>query len=251
MYDELNLKETGTATVTLNKKGKYLETENVLKLRYSNGRKDYRSDEQFANFRPLTTSNLKANKFFRSASPFDNSRNRSALCNKLARRNKINYVINLANSPGDIEKLLKNSNIESLYCANLFQNNKYICLKMNQNYRSKEYAQKVVAGFLKIINNKGKFLIHCLEGKDRTGFVCLLLEALSGASIEELEKDYMETYKNYYGVTGEKTPEKYKAIKEAKFDDYIDYLLSIHNKESMVKAAESYLKVRWYERWRD
>lgn len=244
LYDGLNLKEGNTATITLNRKGKYLETETALKLKYSNRREDFCSDEQFANFRPLSASNLKTNKFFRSASPYDNSRSRSITSNKLAKKNKIDYVINLANSSEKVEELLKNSGTKNLYCANLFQKDKRkcICLRMSQNYRSKEFAQKVVAGFKKIIISKGKCLIHCLEGKDRTGFVCMLLEALSGASVKELEKDYMETYKNYYGVTEKGTPEKYRAIKETKFDDYIDYLLSVHNKESMAKAVESYLR---------
>ena len=42
--------------------------------------------------------------------------------------------------------------------------------------------------------------MHCNEGKDRAGFVSAVLEALMGASAEEITADYMVTYFNYYGV---------------------------------------------------
>lgn len=43
-------------------------------------------------------------------------------------------------------------------------------------------------------------LIHCNEGKDRTGFVCAVLEALCGASILEITEDYMKSFENYFEV---------------------------------------------------
>ena len=42
--------------------------------------------------------------------------------------------------------------------------------------------------------------MHCNEGKDRAGFTCAVLEALMGATPEEITADYMVTYYNYYGV---------------------------------------------------
>ena len=59
---------------------------------------------------------------------------------------------------------------------------------------------------------------------DRTGFVCMLLEALSGATAPEMEQDYMITYANYYGVTKESDPEKYDTIVDVKFSDMLDWL---------------------------
>ena len=242
LFDELGLKAGDNVVITLNKKGKYLEIENALKLSYSNKRKDFTSDSQFANFRPLTGGKLKKNKLYRSSSPYDDIYNRAKYTNDLAKANGIEYVINLANSSKSVKELVKKHKLDSCYCYDLFKQNKCICLKMDQNYRSKEYAQKVVKGLTEIIKRESKSLIHCTEGKDRTGFVCLLIEALCGASIEELEKDYMKTYENYYGITKNKTPKRYKAIKELKFDDYIDYLTSQCGKGSMIEAAEHYLR---------
>ena len=241
LYDELGIKEGETATVILNKKGKYLETENALRLKYSDRREDYSSDKQFANFRALYGGRLKKNLIYRSASPYDDIHKRAKYTNELSKNNNINYVINIADLPENVQIFSKKYELGDSYCASLFKNNRCICLGMSQNYRSKEYAEKLVEGLLKIINGKGKFLIHCTEGKDRTGFVCLIIEALCGATLSELEKDYMKTYENYYGISKEKTPEKYKAVKESRFDDYIDYLKSICKSGNLVEAAEIYL----------
>ena len=51
-----------------------------------------------------------------------------------------------------------------------------------------------------MIGKEGPYLIHCTEGKDRTGFVCAVLECLMSASIDEVISDYMKTYQNYYGT---------------------------------------------------
>ena len=61
-------------------------------------------------------------------------------------------------------------------------------------------------GLRDLIEHKGPYYISCTEGKDRTGFVCLLLEALAGATFDEIETDYMKTYENYYGITKQSEP---------------------------------------------
>ena len=87
-------------------------------------------------------------------------------------------------------------------------------LRMNANYAGDEFRKKLVSGLNAIVENDGPYLIHCTEGKDRTGFVCMLIEALCGATYDEIEKDYMVTYKNYYGITKETDPKKYNIIVE-------------------------------------
>ena len=60
--------------------------------------------------------------------------------------------------------------------------------------------------------SEGPYLVHCTEGKDRTGFVCMLLEALAGAEYDEIVKDYMITYDNYYKINAAKEKDKYEII---------------------------------------
>ena len=54
--------------------------------------------------------------------------------------------------------------------------------------------------------------------KDRTGYVCMLLEALCGATYPEIVNDYMLTYDNYYGINEKTDPERYHTIKENNID---------------------------------
>ena len=43
----------------------------------------------------------------------------------------------------------------------------------------------------------------------------MLLEALCGASYEEIVDDYMITYRNYYGISAAEEPERYEVIVES------------------------------------
>lgn len=51
-----------------------------------------------------------------------------------------------------------------------------------------------------MVDHPAPYLVHCNEGKDRCGFVSLLLEALAGASYREVADDYMVTITNFYLV---------------------------------------------------
>ena len=98
-----------------------------------------------------------------------------------------------------------------------------------------------------MVTMEGPVYIHCLEGKDRTGFVCALLEALAGASYEEILEDYMETYDNYYGITQDSHPEKYEAIRHLKFMDIISQLTTLPDDADfggtvLKDSAEQYLR---------
>ena len=128
----------------------------------------------------------------------------------------------------------------------LYRDHRIVLLNMTSFYTSEEYKQKVAAGMRAMLNSDGPVYIHCMEGKDRTGFVCFLLEALAGASYDEMCSDYMKTYENYYGVTGNETPEKYRAIVDVYFDPFAVCLHRTENIEELktadyVQDAENYL----------
>ena len=83
---------------------------------------------------------------------------------------------------------------------------------LNANYRSDDFANKIAGALVEMTKHPAPCLIHCVEGKDRTGFACALILALAGATPEEIIDDYMLTYANYYGIIKEKEPERYDAI---------------------------------------
>ena len=117
---------------------------------------------------------------------------------------------------------------------------------MTASYSTDKYKQSVVKGLRKLIEIGGPAYIHCLEGKDRTGFVCVLIEALAGATYDEMRDDYMITYDNYYGISKEATPDRYDAVVSLYFDAFMEYLSGEENSEklhdlSYVDGAKQYL----------
>ena len=73
-----------------------------------------------------------------------------------------------------------------------------------------------------------------------------MVEALAGASIEELAADYMVTYDNYYGVNAKSSPEGYDAVLRLKFDDMILTLCNTDDfssitSEQLIAGAKEYL----------
>jgi protein tyrosine/serine phosphatase len=57
---------------------------------------------------------------------------------------------------------------------------------------SNERKLKTALQFM--ISHKGPYLIHCFARVDRTGFVSALLEALMGATLTEIVKNYLSAF---------------------------------------------------------
>jgi protein tyrosine/serine phosphatase len=81
----------------------------------------------------------------------------------------------------------------SPYFLRLYKDGKVLLLNMSMRFADETNRRKIIDIVTAITENEGPYLLHCAEGKDRTGFVFALLEALCGASYEEIEKDYMIT----------------------------------------------------------
>ena len=216
-------------TITLNEAGKYLNIENTLAISYSDDRNEYTSDEQFANFRPIAAGNVKDDFIYRGASPVDNSRSRAAIVDNLLEANHIAYDIDLADKNTEGTKFTIHN-----YFQSLVNNNKVVFLGMAAAYKAEDFSNKMKTMFETMLNNNGPYYIHCLEGKDRTGYVCMVIEALCGATYDELIADYFVTYKNYYGI--EEGSEKYNVIKELHIDEMIRYVFSFQKTTNLLTA---------------
>ena len=73
-------------------------------------------------------------------------------------------------------------------------------LNMSTKFNSEEFGHRLAEGYRFLITHEGPYLIHCTEGKDRTGFASAIIECLMGAEADEVVSDYMKTFYNYYGV---------------------------------------------------
>ncbi len=244
LWTPLGLKDGDTVELTLNTAGKYLATYEALGQSYSTERSDYASDEAFANFRAMSGGRLKENFLYRGASPVDNSRGRAAVADALLEAAGIQCILDLADSEEELEGYLADESFASEYTRSLYEQGRDVLLSMSANYDSDDYKASVAQGLRHLLQYGGPAYIHCMEGKDRTGFVCLVLEALAGAGYDELCADYMTTYANYYGITEDGTPERYEAVASLYFDSFIEYLTGsaeIDRSVDYTEAARAYL----------
>ena len=241
LYAKHNFDESTKVTIKVNEAGKYKAVEETLSISYSDKRDEYESDEQFANFREITVGNIKPGKLYRGASPLDNTRKRANIVSSLLEKNGIKYNIDLADKLENIYSQEKY--VITPYMQSLIDGNNAIFLGMAAAYKADDFSIKMKRMFLSMLNNEGPYYIHCLEGKDRTGYVCMVIEALCGASYDELIDDYFITYKNYYGI--EKGSEKYNVIKSMHIDEMIRYVFSFDNSTTLLGAGY-YSKARAY-----
>lgn len=251
-YGKINevarLKIGDTVIITLAEKAGALSTQVLNSLVYSNDRTAYSSDEEFANFREITTSGIGKGKLYRSASPINNEYKRASTSNTLTEQAGIKTVINLADSSADIESYVSSSDFNSPYYYELHQNGNVNPLSMGVDFSSSDFNEKIAKGIQWIVLNEKStpILIHCTEGKDRAGFTSALFEAVMGASYDEIVEDYMLSYKNYYGITKENDPQRYNIIVENNINEMLKAITGIRNVkeltgEAIQEGARAYL----------
>ena len=245
VYAKHNFNTDTKVTITVNEEQKYKDIEETLSISYSDDVTKYESEEQFANFREITAGRAKPGLLYRGASPIDDSRKRSAVVDSLLQKNGIQYNIDLADKEESVYGENPNKKyVVHDYFQSLKDDNKVVFLGMAAAYKNDDFSNKMKTLFLSILNNDGPYYIHCLEGKDRTGYVCMVIEALLGASYDELIEDYFITYHNYYGI--EKGTNKYDVIKSMHIDEMIRFVFDFDKGTLLLGAnfkskANSYL----------
>jgi len=239
------LEEHDTASVSLREKGKYLDIQEARDIHYYDEREKFDSDVIFANFRAMNLTGMKGNVFYRSASPCDNQHKRAPYVDQLMQEAGIKAILNLSDNETKIESYMARDDFNSPYFASLYDNGTVYPIALNMNYLSDEFGQKIADGFTKLIQAEGPYLIHCTEGKDRTGFVCMLVEMLAGAPFEEIVSDYMITYDNYYQINETKEPDKYKTIRDKNLIAMMSFVCSTEPQNlqtaDLQAAAKTYL----------
>ena len=222
LYTVANLTETDTATVTLFERAKYLPIQDARNISYEDIREHFGSDEIFANFRAVKAGDIKENTLYRSASPCDNQHCRAPYTDGLIMKAKVNFILDLADTDARIQAYLADEDFSSPYFLTLYERGDVKPIALNMNFASDGFKEKLADGLTAMAGSEGPYLVHCTEGKDRTGFVCLLLEALCGATYEEIVDDYMITYDNYYGINENEQRERYDVTIEAVLDPMIE-----------------------------
>lgn len=181
-------------------------------MKHLDNREDFRTDEEFANFRNLILANHKSITFFRSAIAMKNKYGRASTVQQLMRNNLIYQIVDF-------------SNVE--------------CQCM-----SDEFGFILVQKLRAILRKDPPYIIQCDAGKKRTGFVCLILEMLSGTDYTNIVNDYLESYKNNNGLDFLTNPEIAKEIEVQKIQKLIYYINGNQDfkKTNLEEIAYSFLQ---------
>ena len=199
-----------TVVITLKEDDGALALQEINDLAYTNNRADYPLDRVFANFRPVVMGSIPEGRLYRSASPADNRFGRAAYANELAELTRVNAVMNLADTDEDLQSCFAAEDFSSDYYRRLYEDGRVIPLGLPISFETEDFAQGIVRGLTFLAGQEPPYLLHCTEGKDRCGFASMVLEALMGATVDEIIADYMLSYENYYGL--EPGTEKYDMV---------------------------------------
>ncbi len=235
-YDE----NTEVSIFMLFKQG-YLEefkTKHALATRTTD-RNDYPelSDEEYANFRVVDTTGMGSYILYRSSSPLDPDLGRNTQADRALLDAGIVSVINTA----DTYEIM--TSYES-YSSSNYKKCNILNVMMSVDYRSDSFIKGFAEALRFIGTNEGPYLIHCKEGKDRTGFMCAVLECFMGATAEEVVGDYMLSYLNYFDI--EKDDDTYNYIAKEYITKYLADAFGIDSiytdDTDLSECAERYMK---------
>ena len=208
---------------------------------------EYKTNAAFANFRSMTGGSLGKNVIFRSRIP-DELKDSSRIADLMMQDAGIKYVINFYETKAALKSKFANAEYNSYYYRKMVRNNRVTAARTLMQFDTRQKLlnnrSAMITGFKTIAAHAGPYLVHCAAGKDRTGFFAVIVEALMGASYNEILNDYLQTYINVgYKCT------RATALSFCKKN--LDFMLqlityspsgSAWNKMDLAKKAERYLK---------
>ena len=185
------------------------------------------SDEEFCNFRRL------AGDIYAGCSPISPETGRNEYCMELLEKYGIKTAVNLSDKPEEAEA---NGNFPGSYYSRI----NLLCVPMG-SYKDKHFKHYVKEVLKFIAANEGPCYIHCVHGKDRTGMVRALIQGYCGMSVEDITKDYMLSFSNFYGI--EEGTEMYDDISE-NFRAMMCEMLGVkeYSDETVQRDTEKYLR---------
>ena len=232
-WTKLGLSENDTVTIQLKKKGQFLNEQQTFAQTHSDDLKDYDSPEIFANFRSLSGGKIRPGLVYRSASMTNNSMNRATVVDDLAEQYKIKTVVDFSDNEESVAEFRAMDTWDSDYFDKLYEKGSVDVVGLGVNPASDEFHTGLSEAMYRMLGKEEPYLFFCTEGKDRTGYAATLLEALCGASYDELLADYMKTYECYYGMTQETAPDQCRAAIETSFDPIVRIMFEVQDNEDL------------------
>ena len=187
-------------SISMKEKGGFLfglEMRNVQNMDYYAEIYPDLSIDEFANFREVRTTGMGQKRLYRSSNPVDPGLGRNLYADSLAKNAGVTTFINLSDS----EEYAKScQSFDSSY----YSTQNVIFLALPVYFYSQQFRDGIASGFRYMIEHDGPYLVHCTFGMDRTGFTIAVLEALMGATTEDIQADYAKTFSNYFNVVDSK-----------------------------------------------
>lgn len=220
----------GKAEITMKSKQGYAKTRKLIQLPAKLTYQECGFDNmKFSNCRDVVAvgnigDKIRGGAMYRGSSPISDSKNkdRYLAADNFLYYNNINKDISLSLSEEKLEEIYKKRSEETMgkYAEILYHDKNMMTVNLGSDFFriAIDKNQEILGGDLcaEVFNtiagfkiNEDSFFIHCNEGKDRTGFIVMILEALCGVSLEDLVADYMLTFCNYYNITEVNNKEKY------------------------------------------
>ena len=240
---ELTGLEGHSVVVKMVEKGGRLDVQTALSMSYTIDREDYPnfSDTEFANARASKGGRLASGVLHRSSSPFCNDINRAFYVSEYLKREKVRTVLNLA----DTEEKMKSYDMPP-YSRTLWEEGNVILCPLKADPTADDYNNRLIEALKELPLRPAPYVVHCMEGKDRTGYVCALLEGLCGATYEEIVADYLITYDNYYLITPINDPILCNTLVSLRLNTCLMYYAGVNDEAQLpsvdyAKAFSSYL----------
>ena len=240
---ELTGLEGHDVVVKMKEKGGRLDVQTALSMKYTNDRNDYPtySDAEFANARAASGGNIASGVLHRSSSPFSNDINRANYVSEYLESEKVKTVLNLADTE---EKMLTYD--MPPYSRSLWVGGNVILCPLKADPTADDYNNRLIEALKELPSRPAPYVVHCMEGKDRTGYVCALLEGLCGATYEEIVADYLITYNNYYHITPAKDSDLCNTLVSLRLNTCLMYYAGVNDESQLpnidyAKAFSTYL----------
>ena len=241
--EELRGLEGHAVIVKMKEKGGCLDVQNAMNMKYSNERSDYptSTDAEFANARAVSVGKIARGVLHRCSTPFTDVIKRAFYVSDYLENIKDMTVLNLA----DTEEEMKSYDMPP-FSRTLWDGGKVILCPLKVDPTAEDYNNRLIAALKELSSRPAPYVVHCEEGKDRTGYVCALLEGLCGATYEEIVADYLITYNNYYGISPQKDSDLCKAILSLRLNPCLMHYASVSDEAQLpnvdyAKAFASYL----------
>lgn len=199
--------EGQTVVVRMKQKGGKSDVQEALSMKYTNIRTDYASDEIYANARAVKGGRIAGSRLYRSTTPFSNTINRAEYVSRYLEQHKVKSVLNLT----DTEEDMAGYDMPA-YSRTLWEGGNVILCPLKADPTAADFNNPLIAALKELAKKPAPYLVHCTEGKDRTGYVCAFLEGLCGATYEEITDDYLTTFDNFYHLDRTKDLTKYDAL---------------------------------------